>query len=170
MMHGSERPQRHWGLANPWKFSHLNFVTNEEGSSLIELCVLLPAIILIILGSTESAFYIQRSIVVVEAASVGARYGVVAGNASNTAGMIAAAQSASENLGGFSATATAFCACSPGGAQVNCLSSCSSMVAISHYVQVTTSATVPGLFNVAGLPSSLRPTATSTMRASWYSQ
>ena len=143
------------------------FLADQSGSSLVELGVLLPAILAIILAVAEVAVYIQRSIVVVEAASVGVRFGVIAGNATNTAGMIQAAQNASGNLSGFTATAKSFCSCSPGGAQISCSSSCGSAAAISHYVQVTTTAAVPGIFHIAVLPSSISPLAVSTMRASW---
>ena len=144
------------------------FLAAEDGSSLIELGLLLPVAITIILAATECAVYQRGAIVVLEAASVGARYGIVAGNASDVAGMKKAAQNASQGLTGFTASATAFCSCSPGGSQVSCSVTCSNpQVAMSHYVQVTTSATLPGAFHVAGLPTSMKPTATSTMRASW---
>jgi len=146
------------------------FVAAEEGSTLIELGLVLPVVIAIILGATQLAFYMQRSMLVVEAASVGARFGIIAGNATNTAGMQQAASNSAGSLSGFQATATTFCSCSPGGAQINCSSTCSSLATPSHYVQVTTSAMVPGLFKITRLPASLTPTATSTMRASWPGQ
>ena len=155
---GNRSLGRSWGT---------RFLSDKSGSSLVELGILLPAVLAVILCVAEVAVYLQRSIVVIEAASVGARFGVIAGNATNTAGMIQAAQSASGGLNAFTATARAFCSCSPGGTQVSCSSSCASMVAISHYVQVTTTAAVPGIFHIAVLPSSISPTAISTMRASW---
>lgn len=114
--------------------------------------------------------YIQRSILVIEAASVGARFGIIAGNASNTAGMTQAATNEAEGISGFSVSATTFCSCSPGGATTSCSTTCSTGYMASHYVQVTTSASVPGIFNVTGLPKTMRPSATSTMRASWPGQ
>ena len=145
------------------------FNANEEGSSLIEISLLLPIIVLILLSATQVGLYIQRTLVVIEAASVGARFGIISGNAGNMNGMVQAAQSASDGLSGFNAIATTFCSCSPGGALVSCSSSCSSG-AVSHYVQVTASATIPAILQVTGLPASMHPAATSTMRASWPGQ
>lgn len=141
-------------------------IRSDEGSTLVELTLLLPVLFAILLMATELAMYMQRSILVVEGASVGARFGIGAGNGSNIAGMTQAAKSEAENVSGFSAAPSTFCTCSPGGAKVDCSSSCGTARA-SHYVQVTTSATIPGIFNITGLPASMRPSATSTMRVSW---
>jgi len=164
------KPGRDVGQKPPARTTWMRFAAAEEGSSLIELGVLLPVVIAIILAATELSFYVQRSMIIIEAASVGARFGIIAGNATNVNGMSQAAQNASDNLSGFSVSSTSFCSCTPGGTKVSCTSTCSSLVTISHYVQVTTSATVPGVFHVAGLPTSMHPTATSTMRASWPGQ
>jgi Flp pilus assembly protein TadG len=143
---------------------------SDQGSTLVELSLLLPVVLLIILSATELGMYVQRSMLVIEAASVGARFGVIPGNASNTAGMTLASQTAAEGLSGFTVAASSFCACSPGGAQISCTSSCGSTASAPHYVQVTTSANVPGVFLVSGLPKSMQPSATTTMRASWFGQ
>ena len=146
------------------------FVAAEAGSALIELGLLLPVVLAIILAVSEVGVYLQRSMIVIEAASVGARFGVVPANVTNVTGMVQAAQNAAGGLSGFAANATTFCSCSPGGTQVSCSSTCGSLVALSHYVQVTTSATVPGLFNISVLQTSIHPVAVSTMRASWPGQ
>jgi Flp pilus assembly protein TadG len=137
---------------------------HEDGSAVIELCLLAPLVIIIFLAATDLTFYLQRSLIVTDAASVGARYGTISGNSTDTAGMQTAAQNAASGLSGFTATATAFCTCTPAGSQVSCTTTCGSQPTPSHYVQVTTAATVPGVFKVSSLPSSLQVSATSILR------
>ena len=142
----------------------------EEGSALIELCLLAPIIFVVFLAATDLCFYIQSSIVVNDAASVGARFGSVAGNQTNTSGMQAAAMTAANGLSGFTATATSYCTCNPGGSQISCNSSCPSLPTPVEYVEVTTHATVPVLFKVTSIPASIQLSATSILRVNWASQ
>ncbi len=142
----------------------------DDGSALIELCLLAPIVLIAFMAATDLCFYIQRSLIINDAASVGARYGTIAGNGADTAGMQAAAVSTANGLNGFTATATTYCTCAPAGAQVSCSTSCGSQPTPAHYVKVMTSATVPVVFNVSTIPGAMQLNATSIMRVSWPGQ
>jgi Flp pilus assembly protein TadG len=142
----------------------------EDGSALIEMCLLAPLVLIAFMAATDLCFYIQRSLIINDAASVGARYGAIAGNGNDTAGMQAAAMSTANGVTGFSATATSYCTCAPAGAQVSCSTTCGSQPTPAHYVKVATNATVPVVFNLSTIPVSMQLNATSIMRVSWPGQ
>ena len=123
-----------------------------DGSSLIELALVLPVLLLILAVAVDlgQAFYICTELS--SAAHDGALYGVH--NLSDLAGMQTAAQSGSANLTGFSASATYGCECSDGSAVVaSCGAppSCSSNYV--NYVDVAVSATYSPIISFPGLPS-----------------
>ena len=142
--------------------------STEEGSGAVELCAMLPLILLIFAAATDLCFMCQKDLVVMDAASAGARYG--ASNSNDVNGMQAAAQNAAGGIAGFTATANAFCTCSPGGPQTSCSSSCGSQVSPLKYVQVNTSAPVAFPFRTLRFSGSLQLAGSSTMRVSGATQ
>jgi Flp pilus assembly protein TadG len=142
----------------------------EDGSALMELCLLVPLVLIAFMAATDLCFYIQRSLIVNDAASVGARYGTIAGNGNDTAGMQTAAMNTASGLNGFTATATAYCTCAPAGSQVSCTTTCGGQPTPAHYVKVVTNATVPVVFNLSTIPVSMQLSGTSIMRVSWPAQ
>lgn len=125
----------------------------EEGSSLIELALMMPVFALILVGSVEVAQLAYASIEVTSAARAGAEYGAQTHDtAADAAGMQTVATGAGPNVPNMQATATTFCTCSDGSSITcsNAGTSCSAR--INEYVQVNTSASVTSLFHIAGLP------------------
>lgn len=139
----------------------------EGGSAFVEVALILPLFIVVLVSAVQGALIVQRLIRVTDAATVGARFGTVAGNGSNLTGMQNAATSAANNLPSFSATATTYCTCSPGGSTVSCTSSCSGQATPAQYVQVTTSSTTALLFKVYGTSGTFPMSSVATMRVAW---
>jgi len=140
---------------------------SEEGSSVIELAVLLPVLLLLACSLFNFAFWIQKAMRLQEAAEAGAAYGAIPGNTHDTAGMTQAANlsgtGSSSGGGGFVATPTDFYTCSPGGAQVTLQTSCSGIAPL-HYVQVTTSITSGAAVPYSLLPANFKITGKATLR------
>lgn len=142
----------------------------EEGMGSLELCLVLPLIVLILAAATDLSFMCQKYLVVVDAAAVGARFGSSGMNSSNLTGMQNAAQGAAGGINGFTATATTFCSCSPGGSQISCSSSCPSQLGPLQYVQVSTNAPVSFPFKALGLSATAQLAGSSVMRVSGATQ
>ena len=136
---------------------------SEEGSTLLEFSLVLPTIVFLFLGMVDFGLAISQAMTVTEAAHVGALYGTLGGNSTDTAGMQAVATNAAGGLAGFTATATNWCSCTSAGPVVDCSSSCSTSSPIK-YVQVQASATVSVLANYSGLPGTIALHGTSVMR------
>ena len=130
---------------------------NEEGSTLIELALLLPLFVLILAGIANYAFWIEEKIQLQEAATAGAAYATIPGNSTNTAGMIAAANAASPQFNtAMTVTAVNVYSCTPGGAAVTSSATCSGLSAGPLlFAQVTTSATEYPVLTYLGMPASL---------------
>jgi Flp pilus assembly protein TadG len=127
----------------------------QRGSAVVELSLLFGVLLLLLLGVIDFALATQQAMVVSEAAYAGAQYGAISGNSSNFATMQTIATNSAKGISGFSATASKWCACSPGGATVSCASTCSSYGTPVAYVQVITTATATVLFKYTGIPISI---------------
>jgi Flp pilus assembly protein TadG len=139
----------------------------ETGSALIEFCVFMPLVVFMFLAAVDYSLITQQSMMVADAATIGSRFAAVAGNGSNTTGMVAAAKSAAVGVPNFAVTAVNYCTCSAGGAAVSCSTSCASGNLPAEYNKVSTSASVPVFFKVTGIPGTVALSATSTMRVVW---
>ncbi len=139
----------------------------EGGAALVEVALILPLFVVVLLSAMQGALIVQRLIRVTDAATVGARYGTIAGNGSNLAGMQNAATSAADGLPGFNVTATAYCSCSPNGSTTSCTSSCSGQSTPVQYVKVATSSTTTLLFKVYGTSGTFPMSSVATMRVAW---
>lgn len=142
----------------------LRGAASEEGSSLVELALFLPVMILMLLGVVDMGRAIYAAIELSAAASTGAAYGIQ--NPTDTAGMQKAALLDAADISGATATASYGCECSDGtGAVASCSSTPSCEYNWVYYVQVKTSLNYKPLFSYPGIPSSLALTGTSRMRA-----
>ena len=130
---------------------------SEDGSTLIELALLLPVFVLVFAGIANYAFWIEEKIQLQEAAAAGAAYATIPGNATDTAGMIAAARAASPQFNTtMTVTAVNTYSCSPGGTAVTSSATCSGLSAGPLlFAQVTTSATEYPVLKYLGMPTSL---------------
>jgi Flp pilus assembly protein TadG len=148
----------------------MRILRSENGQALIEFALLLPPLILVLAFMVDYALWIQREMVVQEAASAAAAYLAVPGNTSNT--------TEATNLAKYIATGSvsgatwftvnlpatmSFYTCSPGGAQVTATTSCPTG-APYHYVQVNTTGTAGNLLSFRAIPSSMTLSGSATYR------
>ncbi len=122
----------------------MRFLRKDDGSGLIELALILPLMLLIVFAIVNYAQWIQRAILVQDAAAAGASYGTIPGNSTNHTNMVAIANW----------NATDFYTCSPGGAQVTAITDCPTGAPF-HYVQVNTATTVKNFIPWPRIPSSI---------------
>ncbi len=131
---------------------------SDEGSVLIEMAVMLPLMLLIVTYMVDCALWIQKAIQLEDAAASAAAYGAIPGNATDSTTMQQLATfdatGSISGVSGFSATATNFYTCSPGGAQVTATTSCPTGAPF-HYVKVVTSLATNRLLAFPGVPNSL---------------
>jgi Flp pilus assembly protein TadG len=149
-------------MAYRWKF-----LRADRGNALVELAVMLPGMLMTVFFISDTAIWVQRAMQVQSAAAAGAAYGAVPGNSSNHTGMVQianyAATGSTSGATGFSAVATDFYTCSPGGSTVTATTSCSTGAPF-HYVKVTTSATVSSIVKFTGIPTTLTMPAAAIFR------
>jgi len=132
--------------------------------ALVEFALVTPLLLLALAGVLNYAVALRTASCLTDAARIGAWYGSRSpANATNIAGMKAAALAAAPGVAGMTAAAVESCKCSNGTA-VSCSGSC----AIGNmliYVQVTTQATSPTVFNYSGLSFNGAISARASMRA-----
>jgi Flp pilus assembly protein TadG len=137
----------------------------EEGSSLIELAVILPMLLLLLVGAVDFGRGYFMSIEVSSASEAGALYGVQ--NSSDVAGMTAAAKLDGADVPGLTASATQGCECSDGsGATPSCSSTPVCSGTVVGYVEVTTQSTYQPLLGYPGLPTSMPLSGRTRLRLS----
>ncbi len=141
----------------------MRIAKSEDGSALLEFSLIVPIMALIALAIVDLGLAIVQGMTVEDAARAGAEYGSLAGNATNTTGMRAAAITAANGLAGFTANATTWCSCTPGGSVVSCSSTCTSLTPV-RYVQVQTSASMPVLIGWTNITSSFPLSGTAVLR------
>ncbi|HTV53741.1 MAG TPA: TadE/TadG family type IV pilus assembly protein [Terriglobia bacterium] len=144
---------------------------SERGSSLVELALLLPLLVLMFLGVVEIGRIFYVSIEVNNAAEAGAAYGAQSNiTAGDTAGMERVAQEDAANVPGLTATASYYCACSTAAGSVTNLGSCADACAAGDhqviFVQVYTSASFTTLSHFPGLPTPFTTYGKAVMRVS----
>lgn len=136
----------------------------EDGSSLIELALMLPLLLLLLVGVVDLGRALYASIELSSAASAGALYGTQ--NPTDIAGMQKAALLDAGDVNGMTSVATYGCECSDGtSASASCISTPSCTSNWLYYAQVTTTLNYKPLFIYPGIPSSLALTGFSSMRS-----
>lgn len=140
---------------------------------MLELALVLSVLgVPLIVGTAQMASYVYDSIEIGNAAHAGAMFGMLSKNyASDTAGIIAAAQDEASDFGSnLSVTPTVFYACSQSesGTQYATETAADSACSGSgdhaiEFLQVAVSATVKPIARFPGLPSTLTITGNSVM-------
>ena len=93
----------------------------EAGTGTVEFLLMALALLLIFFGVLDFGRAYYAEICLVNAAYAGAQYGaLVTGQSSNYTGMQTAANNDDPGTPGFTATASGYCACTPGGTSVSC--------------------------------------------------
>jgi Flp pilus assembly protein TadG len=152
--------------------AHLGEANNSErGSSLVELALLLPLLLLMFLGVVEIGRIFYVSIEVNNAARAGAAYGAQSNvTAGDTAGMERVAQQDAPNVPGLQATASYYCACSNDAGTVTGAGPCTDTCGAGNheviFVKVNTSASFTTLSHFPGLPTPLTTYGQAIMRVS----
>ena len=149
-----------------------NRLNGESGTSLVELGLITPVLLLLLLGIIEIGRYAELSIQVTNAARAGAQYGAqnLATAADNNGIKNAALNDAQITgltvsgpsdgyLGGY-----VLCGCSDAAPSGTCPASCSGNNYGIVYVQVNTSGTFRSLFSYPGIPSSITLRGTDQIR------
>jgi Flp pilus assembly protein TadG len=142
----------------------LHIVQSEQGSSLVEVALALPMLLLLLLGVVDfgRAFYLGNE--VAGAARAGAVYG--SQFPMDTAGMTSAVNADAPDVSGISASPSYGCECSDGtSASASCSTVPSCTTNVVYYVKVTASATYNTLFPWPGIPSSFPLSSTAEMRS-----
>lgn len=131
----------------------------RRGSAAIEFGLIAPVMMLICISAMDLARSFRLAMVVSSAARAGLHYAISSeANASDTAGIEAAAQRDAGNIDGLEIEASKFCTCSLGGDRVSCTTTCTGRaeyVQVEAHVPFGTAAGVPGVTS----PMTVRDTA-----------
>ena len=143
-----------------------NLARNEEGSSMIELALLLPTFVLLLLGAIDLSRAYYLSMEVVGAAHAGAEYGIT--NRTDTAGITKAVTSDAPEVPNLSAGTPSWgCECSDGSSSsTSCTATPTCTYNTVYWVKVTASTTYHPVFPWPGIPSSMSIANTATLRTS----
>ncbi len=141
---------------------------SEDGSILIEFALVLTPLVLILACVVDYALWIQRAMLVQDAAAAAAAYGAMPGKVANTSQITSLANYIATGSTAGAAWFTVnpptdFYTCSPGGSHVTATTSCPTG-APYHYVQVTTSVSPNALLGSHWMPSSLTLNGAATYR------
>lgn len=135
----------------------------EEGSSLVELALLLPVLLLFLVVAVDFGRAYSASMVVNSSASAGALYGVQ--NPGDVAGMVLAAKLDVNSVLALTPTASFGCECADGsGAVASCLKAPTCSSNIVNYVEVDISTSYTPLLPYPGFPTSIPVNASARMR------
>lgn len=139
---------------------------SQRGSMLVEFALLVPVLLVLMFGMVDFSRVFLTAITVTGAAQAGAEYGSSSSSTfADYTGMQNAASHDATQLSSFTATASQYCSCSPGGASVSCsTSTCSGYGAPAKYVKVQTTSTFHTLFPYPLVPSAATVNATAYMR------
>ena len=150
--------------------ARIDFLRSEEASSLVEMAVLLPLLLLLLLGAVDfgRGYYLASE--VASAAHAGAEFAVQ--NADNISGestsITNAAKSDAPDVPGISVAAPVWgCECSDGTSySANCATMPTGCSANWVYkVTITASATYTPMFAWPGIPSTIALSSSATMRS-----
>jgi Flp pilus assembly protein TadG len=133
--------------------SRISSLRSAEGSSLLELAVIMPLLLFLLAAAVEFGWMIYVAIELSNAAQAGAIYGTL--NPTDVSGISGAAQNGSSNLSGLSTSVTYGCECSDGSSPVpSCSSPPSCTNNYVNFVDVTATAPYSPFIWFQGLPAS----------------
>jgi Flp pilus assembly protein TadG len=143
--------------------------TNEKGTSVLELALVLPILLLILLGAIDFGRVFYASVEVTNAAHAGVQYGARSLTLANdTAGMQTAATNDAVDTSGMTSNASYACKCPGSSTTVSCTSAlltCGSTNPYELYVTVATQKSLTPMFPWPGIPNPIVVNASATMRA-----
>lgn len=148
------------------KRNQLNLLRGEQGSSLMELALVLPLFLLLLFGAVDfgRAFYL--AIEIAGAARAGATYGTL--NPTDTTGMATAAEDDGTDVPDLSVTPPTYACECPNGTNSGAIcpgdSLCSTGSPV-YVVKVTVSGKYVPLIPWPGIPSSLQLSSSASMRS-----
>jgi Flp pilus assembly protein TadG len=127
-------------------------LTNQRGSSVVELAIAMPFLLLLAVGTLDFGRVFFDTIAVAQAARSGAQYGVQSiEKSADIDGMIAAAEDAAEDIGTVNVAAERVCTCA-GGGEVDCTTGTCGVSKPEIYVKVTVDKTFNTLTKYPGVP------------------
>lgn len=146
-------------------------LAEDRGTSVLEMALLTPLLLLLLLGIIEIGRYAELSILVQNAARAGAQYAaenVVNAANGNSANVTLAAENDAQGIqSSMTVTSQSLCGCAgtvPTAGQCLMPPDCSSSGHLLVYVQVQTSGTFHSLFNYPGIPSPITVNGMAQMR------
>jgi Flp pilus assembly protein TadG len=145
------------------KWFRAPILLGEEGSSVLELALVMPMLMLLFVGAMDfgQAYYV--GIEVTSAAEAGTSYGVA--NPTDMAGMASAATLDAADVPTMVPTASWGCECSDGtAASISCVASPSCVTNVVNYVDVKTTVTYKPMLIWPAFPSSFTIAGHSRMR------
>ena len=142
---------------------------NEIGSSLVELAIALPVLLIVFFGTVDFARVIYVANALTNAARAGAQFGsLTPSSAKDLTGIEATAEAASPASQAITATVSLpSCFCETNAAvatATTCASTCPGGQHLSVYVTVTTSATFARVTPFPGIPATIALTRAARMR------
>jgi Flp pilus assembly protein TadG len=146
------------------RLKFLRAFREDNGSSLVEMALLMPVLMLLFVGTVDFGRAYYAAIEVSSAAEAGALYGVQ--NPTDTAGMVAASRLDAGDLPSMTPVATYGCQCSGGGSVVaGCGTAPTCPFNVVNYVQVNTTYTYTPIIRYPGLSAVLTLHGSAKMRA-----
>jgi len=140
-------------------------LSGERGTSLLEMALLTPVLVLLLLGIIDVGRYAETAIVVANAARAGTQYGAQNfATAADSTGIENTAVSDSQNvLTASQVTPYVLCGCASTSLSTTCPATCSTGHPLV-YVQVIATGTFKPLISYPGIPSPITITGKSEMR------
>lgn len=136
----------------------------RRGNALLEFGIIAPVLLIMTCGVSDFARMFNLANTAVGAASAGIEYASIGPEYwSDSSDIQTAALNDTGNYPGATATATTFCTCSVGGAEVTCPASCGSGTQ-EEYVQVTVTIPFTPVISYPGLPNPVSITQTAVAR------
>jgi Flp pilus assembly protein TadG len=146
------------------RLERLNIASSEAGSSMVEMAIFLPLLLLLLMGVADFGRAYYLAIEVAGAARAGAVYGEQ--NITDTTGMQNAAKLNSPDVSGLIAAGSWGCECSDGTASsASCSTTPTCSVNVVYYAKVTATATYHPIMPWKGINSPITITRSTTMRS-----
>ena len=146
------------------KIQEILLIQSECGSSLVEMAVILPVLLLILFGAVDFGRAYYLTIELAGASRAGAIYG--SQYPTDTSGVTNAAKLNAPDVPGIGSSSSWGCECSDGTGKVtSCSTTPSCSANVVYYVTVKATASYSPLFPWPGVPSPIALSDSSTMRS-----
>lgn len=137
---------------------------NQRGNALIEFALCSTVLFVMVAGITDFGRLFNLANTTAGAASAGIQYAALSpAHYGDFTGIQNAALADTGNYPGATATASQFCTCSVGGAQVSCPATCNGS-SPETYVQVTVTIPYRSMFSYPGVPDPINVTQIACAR------